>query len=369
MALSAGVLHFAQVQVHADEDPSFGAFFFVVGLAQVVGGLYLYRPRGPLGVRTVIAAVGIWGSLGTMAIWALSRTLGLPFGSEPGYPEEVGLADAAAFIFESFTALLLIVWLRHLGRGTVRWAQWAIVGTVMAIGLAVVWLVLRALEVFDPDPRLVSQPELTDGAAIGFLLLLSAFFAGLAVERRAARLVGIATLAGLSVLELSLVAFTVPARGGQNSECRYAPIAEDSGIAHARPPQPIEMQIGETRSVVALLLVACADAPIELIEIIPLRIAGGAVELGQVTMDRSRTSRADRVRDRGSAQATEVAGTRLVPGAGRYAVVVQARAVGPGRVDTSALRIDYRFKGEPASFAFASFTAFCVGKDACALRR
>lgn len=366
MALAAGLVHLAQVQVHAEEDLSFGTFFAVVGALQVAGALYLVRPVGPERLVRGVFAFGVVGSLATIGIWAASRTLGLPFGAEPGEPEEVGLADAAADLFELFTALLLSMWLRHGDPARFRWRRWAVGGSTVALGLAGLWLALRALEILDPDPRLVLQPELTDTVAVAFLLLTSALFAGLAIApRRSLRLAGASVVGGLLVLELLLVAFTIPARGGQNVECRYAPLAEDSGLSHARPPEPVHMDVGQTRSVVALLLVACGDAPVELAAIEPIRVVGSAVQIERIAIDRTRTQRGDKVRSGPSVTAVPVGGVVMVPGAGRYPVVVDVRAVGPGRVDTTAFRVDYVFSGEKRSFGFASFTAFCVGHEAC----
>ena len=49
-------------------------------------------------------AVGIAGSLALVAVWGLSRTTGLPFGPEPGVPEEIGLPDLVSVVLELVTA-------------------------------------------------------------------------------------------------------------------------------------------------------------------------------------------------------------------------------------------------------------------------
>lgn len=371
MAISAGAVHAAQVGVHTDEDPLFGLFFIVVAVLQLLGGAYLIRP---VGSRTVVRAgftLGIIGSLAVIAIWALSRSFGLPFGAEPGEVEEVGVADAAANMFELFTAYLLLVWLRQDRLAGRSWLAWMGTGATAALVLAMVWSALRAVEILDPDPRVVLEPRFTDLAAVGFLIVVAVFFAQLALrairpQGGAGSAVTLGILLALVLAEAPLVAFTVPARGGQNMECRYAPIAEDSGISHARPPEPIEMGVGERRSAVVLLLVACADAPVELVALSPIQPRGTGVEIESVAVDRSRTSRNDRVRDAPSASAVPVNGTQLLPGAGRYALVIEVRAVAEGRVDLPAWRVDYLYKGEPASFGFASFTSICVGDPSCA---
>lgn len=367
MAIAAGAVHVTQVSVHTDEDPLFGMFFVVVGALQLLGGAYLARPLGPLIVVRSIFFFGIAGSLATIGIWALSRAFGLPFGAEPGEREEVGVADAAANAFELFTALLLLLWLRQERMGERAWVRWSFASAIAAAALAVLWVGLRALGILDPDPRLVLEPRFTDMAAVGFLVVVAALFAQLALWR-ALRPTGLASVAVVLVLvavEAPLVAFTVPARGGQNLECRYAPIADDSGISHARPPRPIEMRVGERRSVVVLLLVACADAPVELSRIVPLQPRGEGVTIESFSIDRTRTYRIHRIREQAGPSSFALRGLQLLPGAGRYPVTVEVRAIGEGRMEMPAFRVDFVYRGTEASFGFASFTSFCVGHTAC----
>jgi hypothetical protein len=54
-------------------------------------------------------------SIGPLALWQYSRTLGMPFGPEAGVPEQVGLADRAACVLEVITLLLAVVLLRDKG--------------------------------------------------------------------------------------------------------------------------------------------------------------------------------------------------------------------------------------------------------------
>lgn len=113
----------------------------------------------------------------TVSIWFVSRTFGLPFGAEAGQREQVGLADAAADLFEVFTALLLLIWLRGAaGRPVGRLAA---VGAVAATALIGAWVATRGARLFDPDPRAVALPELVDASAIAFLIAAVVLFAGL----------------------------------------------------------------------------------------------------------------------------------------------------------------------------------------------
>jgi hypothetical protein len=362
MAIAAGAVHVAQVGVHTDEDPLFGLFFVVVAVLQLAGGAYLAWPAGSIQVVRTVFLLGIVGSLATIAVWALSRTFGLPFGAEPGEAEEIGLADAAANAFELFTALLLFLWVRQQRLSERAWINWGVLGGGTALALALLWILLRTLEILDPDPRLVLEPRFADFAAVGFLLVVALVFLRLALWRAQPGLSpsGLVMLLALVIMEAPLVAFTIPPRGGQNIECRYAPVAEDSGVGHAKPPPPIQMDAGERRSVVVLLLTVC-DAALELVDVVPIQPPGGAIRIMSVSVDRTRSYRTQRVREAPSAASVPLRGVVIRPGEGRFPVTVEIEAVQEGEVVLGAFRVEYTSGGVRGSFGFASFTRLCIG--------
>lgn len=373
MTIAAGAVHVAQVRAHTDEDPLFGLFFVVVGALQLAGGAYLTHPVGPAALVRAAFTLGIAGSLATIGIWALSRTLGLPFGAEPGEPEELGLADAAANMFELFTALLLFLWVRQERMAERSWTRWTVLGTSAGLGLAGLCVTLRAVGVLDPDPRLVLGPGFADLAAVAFLVIVALFFVRLALPRarngeETRSFARVAMLLTLALLEVPLVAFTVPARGGQNIECRYAPVAEDSGLAHAKLPPPIEMEIGERRSVVVLLLTVC-DTPVELVDATPIQPPPDSIRVRSVSVDRTRSYRTQRVREAPSAASVPLRAVVMRLGEGRYPVTVEVEALRAGEIVVGAFRVEYISRGVPGSFGFASFTRFCIGHVVCEERR
>jgi hypothetical protein len=79
-----------------------GAFFFALSLLEGALGAALLFTRAR---RPCLAAAVL--SLATIAVWAWSRTTGLPLGPEAGYPEPVGRADSVATLLEALTALAL----------------------------------------------------------------------------------------------------------------------------------------------------------------------------------------------------------------------------------------------------------------------
>jgi hypothetical protein len=110
--LGAEGIHTAVIAEHFTAWWAEGAFF--LALSVVEGGLaaaLLLAPGRPTCQAAVLASVG------TIAVWAWSRTTGLPIGPEAGYPEPVGRADTVATLLEALTALALApAILRHPSR-------------------------------------------------------------------------------------------------------------------------------------------------------------------------------------------------------------------------------------------------------------
>jgi hypothetical protein len=87
-AAAAGI-HFAVAPEHFDEWWGFGTFFVVSGAAQLAWAAF---PRK--------AWIGIAGNALFIALWAVSRTRGLPIGPEAGTPEAVGPLDVISVALE-----------------------------------------------------------------------------------------------------------------------------------------------------------------------------------------------------------------------------------------------------------------------------
>jgi hypothetical protein len=90
-SLGAGLVHAAVIREHWSEWAVYGVFFAVVAAGQLGWGLAaLARDRAPF-PRLVAAA-----NLAVIALWAVTRTVGLPVGPGAGVPEAVGAADLGA---------------------------------------------------------------------------------------------------------------------------------------------------------------------------------------------------------------------------------------------------------------------------------
>lgn len=95
LSLGAGLIHMAVIPDHFGEDALSGLFFVVAAAFQLAWALaWARRPqRG-------VAVAGLGVNAAIVAIWLLSRTVGLPLGAEPGVPEPLAAPDFLATIFE-----------------------------------------------------------------------------------------------------------------------------------------------------------------------------------------------------------------------------------------------------------------------------
>lgn len=99
-SFGAGLVHIAVVREHLSESWSHGVFFAAVGLAQVGWALWALQGTSVPRPRLTVAA-----TLGLIGLWAMSRTMGLPFGL--GGKEPVGTADVLAMVLQ--VALILCI--------------------------------------------------------------------------------------------------------------------------------------------------------------------------------------------------------------------------------------------------------------------
>lgn len=117
-SLGAAGVHAAMFPSHLRERLVFGAFFLGSALAQLAWAeRALRRPtRGWL-------LLGAAGNLGVLALWAVTRTVGLPFGLLPT-PEEVGAWDVTCAVLEATVIGACVVGLRRGARPAAPWRDW-----------------------------------------------------------------------------------------------------------------------------------------------------------------------------------------------------------------------------------------------------
>jgi plastocyanin len=137
--VSAALIHAIWTALHLREGILEGVFFLLTALAQ--GGMAFGLLTSP-NRRTYLLTIAL--SLGIVAVWALSRTVGLPIGLEAGTRQPVGMPDVIATLFELLTVLAVLPLVvarevpgRKEQRTEVRWARtYALVGGLSLYTLA-----------------------------------------------------------------------------------------------------------------------------------------------------------------------------------------------------------------------------------------
>ena len=101
LLLGAAVVHFALAAPHFGEATALGAGFLLAGWAQVgLAVAVLLRPSRPV-LTAVIVVSGA-----CIIAWAMSRTVGLPFGADGGHSEDVTMVDGVTVVMEAATIAL-----------------------------------------------------------------------------------------------------------------------------------------------------------------------------------------------------------------------------------------------------------------------
>jgi hypothetical protein len=120
-SLGSAAVHAFLVRDHAEEWWGYGLFFGLAALLQVLLGLALLtdainpKDTGPrhASVKRGVYAGGLALTVGLLALYAVTRTVGVPLlGPEAGEVEEVAPLDLLAKAFEAVAAVALVLLLR-----------------------------------------------------------------------------------------------------------------------------------------------------------------------------------------------------------------------------------------------------------------
>ena len=108
LSIIAGYIHLVVMPEHFKEWWGYGIFFLIVAIAQMLyGGALLIRPRHSLLVA------GIIGNLALIALWAWTRTIGIPLiGPGAGEREAVASIDLVSKAVELALVLSLVALMR-----------------------------------------------------------------------------------------------------------------------------------------------------------------------------------------------------------------------------------------------------------------
>ncbi len=99
-SLGASIIHFAVVPNHWEEWTPAGVFFVLIAVYQLVWArIVLVRSTWP------VLAAGVMVNLGGIALWAVSRIAGAPFGPNAGEAEVVQAADLCALLLQIYIVM------------------------------------------------------------------------------------------------------------------------------------------------------------------------------------------------------------------------------------------------------------------------
>lgn len=107
-SLGAAAIHFASAPDHYTEWWAAGVFFYAVGVFQAGWAPAALRASGP-----AVMVLGLVANALVIATWAISRTLGMPFGPTTGVPEEVSRVGVTAAAFEVVVCLVALSQVRR----------------------------------------------------------------------------------------------------------------------------------------------------------------------------------------------------------------------------------------------------------------
>jgi hypothetical protein len=119
---AAAVTHLAVMPDHFRESWLYGSFFLCIVIVQLsFAGVLLMRPS-----RAVLLAA-VAQNIVIVAVWTVSRFIGVPIGPDHGSVESLGVLDVLATLAELVTATSCLVALRRDAlRPAWRWSTWSL---------------------------------------------------------------------------------------------------------------------------------------------------------------------------------------------------------------------------------------------------
>jgi hypothetical protein len=136
LSVGAAAVHFAVTFEHFAEYTLYGIFFLVISWAQMIWpAVLLWRPS------RIWLSLGIAGNALVIAVYAASRTVGLPFGPDLHHAEPVGALDVVSCVLEFalIAVCVALLWRPSvLDRPAARRGAGARAATLVAVPAAVI---------------------------------------------------------------------------------------------------------------------------------------------------------------------------------------------------------------------------------------
>jgi hypothetical protein len=107
-SVAAGFIHLVFAPEHLAESWVLGVGFLAAAVFQFGWAAWAFVARDPR-----VAVVGIVGNSAFIAVWAISRSVGLPFGEDAWVPEAIGRPDLICIAFEAVIVALVAVASSH----------------------------------------------------------------------------------------------------------------------------------------------------------------------------------------------------------------------------------------------------------------
>jgi len=108
LVLASSLIHAAMIAEHYQEYWLFGICFAIAAILQALWTAQVYADR--LNRRLLVA--GLAGNAALIAVWALSRTVGMPLGPDAWQAEAVSAVDVLSTLDELFAVILVGIALR-----------------------------------------------------------------------------------------------------------------------------------------------------------------------------------------------------------------------------------------------------------------
>ncbi|WP_167098026.1 hypothetical protein [Mycobacterium sp. DL592] len=139
-SIGAAVIHLGVAPAHWRDWAVSGVFFASIAVFQLIWGFLAWsRPTA------VALAAGIAVNAGSVGLWIVSRTVGMPFGPHAGQPEAVEAAGICVLLLQCYVIMgALWTWLRSsraqqvsgTGRALVLLGANSVMAVAVTVGLA-----------------------------------------------------------------------------------------------------------------------------------------------------------------------------------------------------------------------------------------